>query len=945
MPEVGLLEREVEFAAIHHTLDRAQAGGGGLLLLEGAPGIGKSSLVNYARRCAADRAFETVYASAGELEQDFAFAVVRQLFETRATANEAAAVLGLSPPRSTAGVPALESALQALHRLTATLTAERPLAIMIDDLQWADTASLRWLDYLARRIGGLPLAAIVSVRANDPSLDALDLNGRIFASLRRGPSTTVRGLEPLTASAVTTYVQSLNPEADPFFCETCHTATEGNPALLRKVLAAIDAQGAVYNIHASPLVEAIGAETIAQAALASIQDLPSPAMQLARAVSVLDENAPLRHAAVLTSLSEDEVARCAGLLTRHRIFLASEELHFRSALVRALVYEEIPPAERALAHARVARLLRAEGAPAERIAAHLLLAEPGVLAGSLETLRSAARAAGARGDPELGARYLRLALAEPGGETVRGDVLYELSSLLATAEDPQALAAMREAISLTSDPALRAERTLALVHSLGTSGHQTEAAQACAVGLAELDGVHAELQNRLKAELTANAYASPHLPSNATGRVALLAEPIQSDQHPLPALAAHRAIDLTRRCGPAEEIVAAVEQGVEAGLLKELPSLTTALALLALVWADHTDLAHRRLEEALATTRRTDAPQLSGPLSVLTALTASQAGELDDAEMLVHDVYLRITRQPTAPASLLWCAALLIDVLLSRGDIDAAQRVLEQASSQLPSSEYLASAVLLERRARIDALTKGPVAALPEMLRCGELMDRIDLRNPALTQWRSRAALLHHAHREQPQAERLATEELALAERFGTPRVRGVALHRLALLADAGVDIQLLKDATAVLESSPARLELAAAQLDLGRALRRGRQRQAAREPLRNALDIAAACGATRLAGQARDELVATGARPRRARMTGVNALTAREHRVASLAANGLSNREIAAALYITRRTVEMHLTSIYQKLAIGSRGELDRVIPTEDRIPLTYPPWGPSQG
>jgi ATP/maltotriose-dependent transcriptional regulator MalT len=132
-----------------------------------------------------------------------------------------------------------------------------------------------------------------------------------------------------------------------------------------------------------------------------------------------------------------------------------------------------------------------------------------------------------------------------------------------------------------------------------------------------------------------------------------------------------------------------------------------------------------------------------------------------------------------------------------------------------------------------------------------------------------------------------------------------------------------LREATAVLGGSYARLEHARAMVELGAALRRANQRTAAREPLRNALDLAHRCGATRLAQRAADELRATGARPRRAVLTGLEALTTSERRVAELAAAGMSNPQIAQALFVTLNTVEGHLRHAYQKLSISSRGQL----------------------
>jgi DNA-binding CsgD family transcriptional regulator len=151
----------------------------------------------------------------------------------------------------------------------------------------------------------------------------------------------------------------------------------------------------------------------------------------------------------------------------------------------------------------------------------------------------------------------------------------------------------------------------------------------------------------------------------------------------------------------------------------------------------------------------------------------------------------------------------------------------------------------------------------------------------------------------------------------------------LRLLGTVGraPDIERLREAVEITEGSPARLEHAKALVALGSALRRGRKRTQAREPLRRGLELAAQCGATPLADHARTELYAAGGRPQREALTGPDSLTPSERRVAELAAEGHGNREIAQALFVTPRTVESHLTSVYRKLGISARAGLSDVL------------------
>ena len=188
---------------------------------------------------------------------------------------------------------------------------------------------------------------------------------------------------------------------------------------------------------------------------------------------------------------------------------------------------------------------------------------------------------------------------------------------------------------------------------------------------------------------------------------------------------------------------------------------------------------------------------------------------------------------------------------------------------------------------------------------------------------RSGAALALLRLDQRQDAVMLADAELADVRVFGAPRALGIAL-RVAGLARGGPEgLALLRESAAALDDSPARLERARSLAELGAALRRDGQRAAARDPLARALELAAGCGAGPLVARVRDELRAAGARPRRPWRTGVDALTPSELRVARLAADGRSNREIAGELYVTLKAVEGHLAHAYAKLGIGGRDQL----------------------
>jgi DNA-binding CsgD family transcriptional regulator len=263
----------------------------------------------------------------------------------------------------------------------------------------------------------------------------------------------------------------------------------------------------------------------------------------------------------------------------------------------------------------------------------------------------------------------------------------------------------------------------------------------------------------------------------------------------------------------------------------------------------------------------------------------------------------------------------LIAALVERGELDTADGELERhATPQRSSFHY---ALFLHDRGTLHLAQARADHALADLLECGRRLNTIGAISPSVAGWRSHAARAHLLLDQREQASRLASEELALARAWGGARTLAAALRAAGLVDGGAPGIELLEQAAAITDRSPARLEHAHARADLGAALRRDSHRVKAREQLRVAADLALRCGATRLADTARTDLLATGARPRRVELSGVEALTPSEHRIATMASHGMSNREIAQALFLSPWTVKAHLAHIYQKLTIDSREHL----------------------
>jgi DNA-binding CsgD family transcriptional regulator len=272
----------------------------------------------------------------------------------------------------------------------------------------------------------------------------------------------------------------------------------------------------------------------------------------------------------------------------------------------------------------------------------------------------------------------------------------------------------------------------------------------------------------------------------------------------------------------------------------------------------------------------------------------------------------------------------LARALLEQGEADQAALVIDQGDfpEQLPLDHFDLVYVRLYRgRLRIE--TGSPQRGVDELLQVGETVRRLPFDNPSCVAWRGWAAEGLRLLDRKDEARALADEELALARLWGDPIAMGASLRVLGLVEGGTPGIGLLREAVEVLAGSEARLEHARALVDLGAALRRANRRTEARDRLREGVELARTLGAFGLAGRANEEIAATGARPRKVLQTGLDALTASERRVAQLAAEGMSNKEIAQTLFVTIKTVEVHLSHTYRKLEISSRAQLDKALLT----------------
>jgi DNA-binding CsgD family transcriptional regulator len=354
-------------------------------------------------------------------------------------------------------------------------------------------------------------------------------------------------------------------------------------------------------------------------------------------------------------------------------------------------------------------------------------------------------------------------------------------------------------------------------------------------------------------------------------------------------------------------------------------SATFPRATLALLWAERYAQVQPVLDVSISEAR------VSGDGGRVAACLASRGwlalrqGYPGAAEADARTA-LAATDLPAPPMYRAMNGGVLVKALVDQGKLDDAEEAL---AALAPEVEHGSVATAILRLARGGLrVERGNVAkGLEDFLAVGEDLTRALVTSPGFLPWRSEAALAHLALGDHESAQRLSAEELELARAFGAPRAFGVASRAAGLVAGGERGELLLREAIDSFERADAGLQRARALTDLGAMLRRRNRRRDARELLREGLDTANRAGAGRLPEEAETELRATGARPRRTFLTGLESLTASERRIAELAADGQTNREIAQSLFITTRTVEGHLTSVFRKLQLDSRSALRAVL------------------
>jgi ATP/maltotriose-dependent transcriptional regulator MalT len=710
---------------------------------------------------------------------------------------------------------------------------------------------------------------------------------------------------------------------DAAFVAASHEVSAGNPLLLGALARSLHEAGLCPDAGAIEAVRQRGPAIISAFVLPRLRHLPRDAVAVARALAVLGPGAELRHLAALAGLGPDDAVRAVDLLTAAELVAAEPRPAFAHPLIAQAVLDRMPAGERQLAHRAAAQELAADGEPAEAVAAHLLEVPPLRDEWVVQRLRDAAREALAKGAPQPAVSYLTRALAEPPDPRIRAAVLFELGDAETHRGPTSGLDRLAEALAATTDPTARARVALRLARGLETAWELPRALEVMRRAVAEADagsGIAPELRELLVAEYVGLGRSRPEVREDALARLDALLPSATPTTVAGCVLLATGAAELVQDPRSTAEAAAEARAALAGIARMDSGSFRTGVLYLAgpvLAATGELAAARQAAESAVVDARSRGAPVELGAALGSRGEVSRRIGDLLDAESDIR-LAMELAAEAGAAYPQLLLLGTLVPTLVERGDPAAAQAELD--ALDLPVNH----AALLAGLGRLRLAQGRPAEALDALLDCGTRLAKRGWAHPGLLPWQTDAAVACHLLGRAAEARERAAAALADAERYAAPDATGLALRAVGLV---GGDAEALAASVEALRPSTARVEYARSLVEFGAALRRANRRSDAREPLREALDLASRCGATALVRQALAELAATGARPRTPRRTGLEALSPSERRVAQLARDGMSNRDIAQALFVTTKTVEVHLSAVYRKLGIASRAELPGVL------------------
>ncbi|MER0449691.1 AAA family ATPase [Streptomyces sp. Edi4] len=962
-PMFQLVDREAELTALNTLLAEAATGRGGIALVSGPTGSGKTRLLQTFCKQAENSGAVMLTAVASRAECELPLGVMDQLFrsetlpaEFRDQVNELLAEeFPTSHAKGADPAPMNQPSIAVAHGLRSLLLelGERgPVVVSIDDLQYADEPSLQMLLFLQRRMKAsrtlLLLAELSTIRSPHPVF---------HAELFRQPNCRKVRLEMLSPSGAHAMIAArLGPAKALELTEAYQEASGGSPLFLSALL---DDYEAVHRLQAaSHESEPAVPQEAFRNALTGCLYLADPAdLKVARAVAAMGKGMSPVSIGHMLGLNTATVEHAIASLTATGVLNAG---HFRHPAARTVILEQVAPEDRHELHLRVASALHNEGVPPVLVAEQLVAASRAPEEWMINVLRDAAHAELAAGRTGMAGEYLKLALTDCTDSR-------QLAALTADRMrldwQKSPLKAMRHAVRLKialREGHLSGQDTGVLMRSLLWHGRYDEARETLALWEAMDATSDRPPSEELAAFTNWMTYSHPSLltrlspssieadgPGRGSGSAGAWAgaeaRTGQDVVRPIGPQAVAVLSDLLDQ-GASDEAVTSAEGVLHSVGLGVATLESLHAALLTLICADRPDKAASWCEELLKEATEQGAPTWQAVFAAVRAEAAFRQGDMAAAVQYGEEA---LTRIPMAA----WGVAIggpLANLILATTVLGQHEKAVKYIRLPVPDTLFDARYGLhyLNARGHFHLSTDRPAAALADFESCGRLMSAWGLDLPSLISWRGGAAEAALALGERQRARSLMEEQLT---RPGThqPRTRGASLRLLAAAADLKDRAALLQDAVRLLKPDTGRFELARALADLSDTYWQLGDPARARGTADQAAEMLQAC---RTRARPQSEQPSQLARPTglpwpqpptgpspsatprepakpaegdERKPAGADVLTEAERRVAELAAMGATNRAIGRKLYITISTVEQHLTRVYRKLGISRRSAL----------------------
>jgi len=921
------VEREREIEMISAQLDAAVGGLGSLTVIEGQAGIGKTSLLDAAVSAGHEKGMTVIRAEGSVREHPIEFGLLRRLFETEldsadpdvprrlfaGPAAPAGAILGFGELPEDPGPG--QSTADPIHRgifwLLVNLAERAPVLAVIDDMHWADRASLLAICHLAKRVEGESIALVVGTRTEEPGFPTEELS----AVVAEADGMVIRPA-PLSAEGIGEILGRRLParRIGSDLVAACGEATGGNPFFLTELAIDLGASGKEPTAADLATIVKSGPESLKHSILLRIGSMGEDAGKLAAAVALTGGQISAGQVAAVAELEPDRAYSAMETLVAAGILRPGPVPEMVHPVVRSTVEDDLSETRRREIHRRAFEELQGHGSTDDALVAHALGADPVADPAVSAVLRRTADRALRTGSPEISVMHLRRALAEPPDADEAPRVMAELGQAeIRVGEFAGGMDHLEEALGRLTDVEARIRVHRDRAFAAFASGGMEKARDLVVDALAEIGDRDTEGALRLEADLATLAWLSGsdsgidlrrHLGvTGATAAERTILGLLAQEEH---ATGGHPdlVVDLANRAIGGGRMIA--EDTSEA--------LAWYMATYSLLTCEAFAEARVTIDQALADGhRRGSSFAVAGALGCRSVLTMNE-GRLVAAEadaLVAASGDLPPIMRPVN-------ASFTVRALSEQGKLEEAERVMIEAGIEHgPGGPTVlrwipwGRAVLHENQGKLD-LVREDVAPMIEDDRAGRSMKALS--------WR--ALLARTIAREGPsdEAEALAAEHLEWAGWWGRPGALGVAERALALSGSADLRSDRMRAAVETLGRSSLRAEESRARVDLGVSLLADGRADMAREELESGLELSVECGARLVAETAVRHLRECGVEPKR---FSFDVLTASERRVAEIAAAGSSNREIAEQLLVTPKTVENHLTRVYSKLGIDSRREL----------------------